>query len=114
MNPSPSSATITVGRPSPSPGTSANSEIVSALVNELSAAAARSRCGWVSPRSESRSSVTETATNSRPTSAPATPALASKKLWNDSGVRRDTVPGSGFTRPVTVCYHGSIRPVRIA
>jgi hypothetical protein len=58
---------------------SANSETLSALENADSAAEARTRWICVSPVSASRSCEIEIATNSSPISAPATPALATKK-----------------------------------
>ena len=63
------------------PGISANSDTVSALEKAVSAVAARIRWICVSPCSSIRSIVTETATNSSPTSAPATPAAAVKNSW---------------------------------
>ena len=78
-------ATMIAGQATPMPGMRTNSETASALENEVSAAEARTRCTWLSPSLASRSCVTETATKSRPTSAPATPAAATKKSWNWSG-----------------------------
>ena len=80
MNNSPSIATIVAASPIFSPGTSANSETVSALMNPVSAAYARIRCSC--PEASvvaSRPAETEMATKSSPISAPATPALARKK-----------------------------------
>ncbi len=63
-----------------SPGSSANSETARALVNDVSAAYARIRCTCAEASAfASRSLATEMATNSSPISAPATPALATKK-----------------------------------
>jgi EmrB/QacA subfamily drug resistance transporter len=76
-NSSPTTATATAA-PLVSP-VSENNDTASALVNAVSAAEARSRWICVSPVSASRSLDTEMATNSRPMSAPATPALATKK-----------------------------------
>ena len=79
-NVSPTTATTTDVQPIFSPGSSANSETVRALMNDVSAATARIRCscpeawGWAS-----RSDATEMATKSSPMSAPATPALPRKK-----------------------------------
>ena len=62
------------------PGTSANSETASALMNAVSAAYARIRCTCAEASAfASRSPATEMATKSSPISAPATPALARKK-----------------------------------
>ena len=77
MKASPRAATVTEVGPILCPGTSANSDTASALVNAVRAAAARMRwtCAlaavWVS-----RSAATEMATNSSPISAPATLADA--------------------------------------
>ena len=72
---------------------SANSETVSALVKTVKAVEARTRCDCGALSSTSRSGATEIATNSRPISAPATPAEASKKSWNPSMVNpRSVVP----------------------
>jgi hypothetical protein len=63
-----------------SPGSSPNNEIVSALVNAVSAADARTRCGRAfAPSPASLSEETVIATKSKPISAPATPPLAVKK-----------------------------------
>ena len=79
-NSSPSTATIVAAIATFSPGTSANSETVSALMNAVSAAFARIRCNWpVTSVVASRAAETEIATKSSPMSAPATPALARKK-----------------------------------
>ena len=95
MNSSPTIPTLTEAHPIPLSGISAKSEIVSAFVNAVSAAAARS--WWIgSAFSEvSRSWATEIATKSRPISAPATPAVATKKSRRDSGTTAAScqVPG---------------------
>src|ERR1700748_3453636 len=83
---SPREATLTSGPATPTPGMSVNSDTAGALENAVSAAEARTRCSWLSPSLAKRSWVTETATKSRPTRAPATPAAATKKSWKLSGV----------------------------
>ena len=75
------------GQPTPTPGIKPNVHTTSALEKDVSAAEARTRCSWLSPSLARRSAVTETATKSRPTSAPATPAAATKKSWKLSRVR---------------------------
>ena len=85
MNSTPTMPTLTAAHEIPTPGISANSEIVSALVNAVSAAEARTWCTGSADSDTSRSWATEIATNSRPISAPATPPVATKKSWRDSG-----------------------------
>jgi len=77
------------------------------LLNAVSAAEARTRCTWLSPSLASRSWVTETATNSRPTSAPATPADARVELAHD--LRAQAF--AAFTRHAE--RHGDASPIRI-
>ncbi len=79
---SPAAATATAVGPIFCPGISANSDTASALMNDVSAAAARIRwtCAPSSARA-SRSEEIEMATNNSPISAPATPALATKNSW---------------------------------
>src|SRR5690348_14891313 len=88
-NASPAADTDTAAQPILCPGTRANSDTASALVNAVSAAEARMRWICAPPSSRaSRSEATEMATNSSPISAPATPAEATKKSWTLSGTTR--------------------------
>ena len=92
---SPAAATATAAGPILCPGTSANSDTVSALVNAVSAADARMRwtCAPALSRA-SRSAATEIATNSSPISAPATLAAARKKSWMLSRDHPAILPGA--------------------
>lgn len=92
MNISPRIATTSAAQPTLFPGMRANSDTARALVNAVSAADARTRWIWVSPVSASRSCETEMATNSKPISAPATPALAKKEVTQ-------VVPGHSNSLP---------------
>ena len=83
---SPSSPTTNPGQRRPTPGTSPNSAIASALLNDVSAADARTRWAWLAFSPVNRSWATEIATNSNPISAPATPADAARKVSNEGGV----------------------------
>ncbi len=93
-NVSPTAATTTVATPIFCPGISANSDTASALMNAVSAADARMRWSCAPDvagpafSEPSRPAATEMATNSRPISVPATPALATKKSWMLSGTIR--------------------------
>src|SRR5215472_8168037 len=103
-NTSPTAATTSAAGPILCPGISASSDTVSALINAVSAPAARTR--WIcapASASASRPAVTEMATNSSPISAPATLPLARKKSWMLSGTtRRSSQPeisGSAPAKP---------------
>jgi hypothetical protein len=96
MNRSPVTATTTAAGPIFCPGTSANSDTASALVNAVSAADARMRCTCASALARaSRSAETEMATNSSPISAAPAPALAAKNSWMFAGTtpRFSQLPG---------------------
>jgi hypothetical protein len=86
MNTSPTTATISAVQPAFSPGRRAKSETVSALMNAVRAADARTRCAWAAVSATIRSAATETATKSSPISAPATLAVAVKKPCRSGGV----------------------------
>ena len=89
MKASPRTATATEVGPILCPGTSANSDTASALVNAVRAADARMRwtCVLASVR-VSRSAATEMATNNSPISAPATLAAARNRSWMSGGTTR--------------------------
>src|SRR5450755_3093213 len=87
-NSSPSTPTTKPGQRRPTPGTMPNSAIVSALLNDVTAADARTRPAWLACSPVNRSCATEIATNTSPISAPATPADAAKKVSNEGGVTR--------------------------
>ena len=83
---SPSSPTTNPGQRKPTLGTSPNSAIASALLNDVRAADALTRWAWLALSPVNRSWATEIATNSNPISAPATPADAARKVSNEGGV----------------------------
>ena len=85
-NSSPSTPTTNPGQRRPTPGTRPNSAIVSALLNDVRAADARTRWAGLASSPVNHSCATEIATNSRPISAPATPADAARKVSNEGGV----------------------------
>src|SRR5262245_32742454 len=109
-NTSPPAAKTSAAGPILCPGISASSDTTSALVNAVSAPAARTR--WIcapASASASRPAVTEMATNSSPIRAPATPPLARKKSWMLSGTtRRSSQPEISRSEPAKpYCQRGT-------